>query len=153
MREIMGNPDAPVVVCRGNHDFTDLTPLFGGHVMEVGSEPTSFAVLGLRIIGVRGVRAMIGEWADELDDPTFDDRCRRLEPEAQVLVSHCPPAGVLDKCRDHSEGGAPGLAAYVQRTPSLKLHCFGHIHEQRGKRMIGDILFSNAATGHNLIEI
>lgn len=157
--DMMGSPFAPVVCVRGNHDFIDLEGFFtGGLTYEIGVDPyVTFDVLGLRFGGFRGIRHIAGEWSDELRPEALDDRARQL-PECDVLVTHCPPEGILDGVDtgfgDLENVGCAALASRLMRPDSrVKLHCFGHIHGRHGMRTIGPTVFSNAATTVNVIDI
>ncbi|KAI9727123.1 MAG: hypothetical protein M1828_007324 [Chrysothrix sp. TS-e1954] len=51
-----------------------------------------------------------------------------------IMVTHGPPKGILDKCQ-HGNVGCPHLMKAVERARPL-LHCFGHIHEGYGVSQI-----------------
>jgi hypothetical protein len=59
VRRLLGSPKAPVVVCRGNHDFTDISPMVAGgpgRTYEVTNDPTKVLdVAGLKVGGFRGM--------------------------------------------------------------------------------------------------
>lgn len=153
-RGLLGNPDAPVICVRGNHDFIDLAPMFaGGPVYEFGTDPsTVFEVAGLTWAGCRGINYIEGEWSDEL---RFEqtERFMKLPKDVDCLVTHPPPFGILDKADDSY--GVQALRNYVMRHiykdedsgyGRLRAHFFGHVHENRGTTNYEGILFSNAAT-------
>ena len=52
------------------------------------------------------------------------------EPGIDVMITHGPPAGILDTTA-HGDVGCDHLLRAVGRTKP-KLHCFGHIHESWG---------------------
>lgn len=157
-KDHLASPDAPVVVCRGNHDFTDLAPLFGGEVYEIGEDPTWHEVRGVVFGGFRGINYIAGEWSDELFPESWEHRAARLSDRIDVLVTHAPPYGVLD-WHDGEHLGATALIRYIQKRTSssgstpLRAHCFGHIHEQMGSVRIEDVMFSNAATAFNEFDV
>jgi len=159
-RALFGTPDAPVVCCRGNHDFTDLAPMFaGGPVFEIGEDPTrTWSFAGSTFGGVRGMRKHRGRWSDELSDADFADRARKLSKDLDILVTHSPPEGIHDFMADgHGHVGSPALRSFVERhDPSLaplKAHLFGHIHEAKGTSVLGGTVFSNAARGWHVIDL
>lgn len=179
----LGNPRAPVVCVRGNHDFIDLHRMFKGcfEVHElVNNELLELELNGqrIRITGHRGIPFIFGSWNDEVQRPDLIDRARRM-PDADLFVTHYPPAGVLDA--DMPPGlstgggwakgyGLEGMANVIihkvqtefqlsddglfDEQPPRAAHCFGHIHECGGNtlKMI-DVIFSNAATTYNTFEI
>lgn len=66
-----------------------------------------------------------------------------------VLITHGPPADILDKT---SRGARVGdrILADVVTTIKPRVHCFGHVHESYGTHIEGGTLFCNAAVynGH-----
>lgn len=171
LRRLLGNPDAPVVICRGNHDFTDLSSGFGGEVYEPkGVDPETFVIpyafengrynVEVKVGVMRGVTKMVGEWSDELDQPELDEVCRKLPTDLDILVTHAPSSGLLDE----GHIGVRGLAAYLNKRLSentgrrLLLHAHGHAHGDGGKVMeLGDktqeTIVSNAATKFNMFNL
>jgi len=148
--------DAPVLVVRGNHDFTDLSDWIGGDVWEVNLDPTRTTVVyGLKFGGCRGINYIIGEWSDELKRDQFDDVVKALPVDIDVLITHAPPSRILDFAGENY--GSPSLASYVNKRSfsdlDLKAHMFGHVHEAIGTRSHGGTLFSNAATGVQTFDL
>lgn len=162
MRKLMADKLAPVVCCRGNHDFVDLAPMFaGGPVFEISDNPIRISAWHykegpIKVGGVRGVKRHHGRWSDELTKEEFYDRVARLPSDLEVLVTHAPPEGILDDFLGESIGSA-ALRSYVARhdpaLPLLKAHLFGHVHESRGKVTIGETVFSNASLGWTIIDL
>jgi Icc-related predicted phosphoesterase len=159
-RKYLGNPDAPIYIVRGNHDFVYLSRAFdGGPVFEFDHDNYVYELEGLRIGGFRGVTYLEGDWSDEMK---FVDLCRqveRLPKDIDILLTHAPPRGIMDKVGSYGRGpnvGIRPLVGYLNsqayKNGSLRLHCFGHIHENFGtcKPDPGDcgITYSNAATGY-----
>jgi len=64
--------------------------------------------------------------------------------DTQVLITHGPPANILDWC----PGGNVGcldLKIAMQNLVNLKAHIFGHIHEGYGIEVIGGTTYANAS--------
>lgn len=131
----------PVLWVPGNHDLPDLgrgatpgDPLWGnvdGGVAQVGA---------LRVAGLGGAGpARFGfcyEWTEE-------EVGRRVIPEADVLLCHCPPARTpLDLTRRGEHVGSEALRARALGWDGV-LVC-GHIHEAGGVARLGDCLCLNA---------
>lgn len=55
----------------------------------------------------------------------------RVPASTDVLVTHTPPAGILDRCFDGREVGCEELLSACERIRP-RLHVFGHIHEAYG---------------------
>lgn len=71
----------------------------------------------------------------------------KIPPQVDVLVTHGPPYGVLDRVvgstsREHL--GCRHLLARVKEVRP-KIHAFGHIHSGHGTNRHGDTLFVNAS--------
>ncbi len=68
-----------------------------------------------------------------------------IPPAIDVLVTHTPPKGQLDRIWMMKRVGCEELAQRVRElVPAL--HVFGHIHEGRGVAREGETLFVNAST-------
>jgi Icc-related predicted phosphoesterase len=66
-----------------------------------------------------------------------------IPENTDVLITHGPPATVLDNVRGISEGCVDLLERIIQIRP--KYNVFGHIHEGYGSLMRGNITFFNAS--------
>jgi len=63
--------------------------------------------------------------------------------DCDVLITHTPPAGILDRTMFGHSGGSESIRAVVEKyRPAL--HVFGHIHESPGVERVGDTIFVNA---------
>lgn len=51
-------------------------------------------------------------------------------PQVDIVMTHGPPRGVLDRCKAGNVGCSHLLRAVQRARP--RLHCFGHIHEGHG---------------------
>jgi predicted phosphohydrolase len=68
-----------------------------------------------------------------------------VEGRVDVLVTHVPPRGSMDRIHNGVDIGCAALTAALPRI-APKLHVFGHVHESRGTRMSDGRLSVNAAT-------
>ncbi|EFQ98103.1 metallophosphoesterase domain-containing protein 2 [Nannizzia gypsea CBS 118893] len=58
-----------------------------------------------------------------------------IEDRVDIVMTHGPPHGVMDRPYSSSRVGCPDLfKAVFQARP--KLHCFGHIHEEWGAKLV-----------------
>ena len=56
-----------------------------------------------------------------------------MPKQVDILITHCPPFGILDKANSNKNGGSKALQAIsAHRKP--KYHIFGHIHEGFGHK-------------------
>jgi Icc-related predicted phosphoesterase len=164
VRRLLGSPKAPVVVCRGNHDFTSLSPMVAGDGLTyaITNDPTKvLEVAGLKVGGFRGMGLHRGRWSDEFSEDEFARRVAQLPAELDVLVTHNPPCGILDRMPAKNDDtnqwislGSPALLKYhLERKHPLKAHLFGHIHESYGTYHANGTTYSNAAPWFNVIDL
>ena len=76
--------------------------------------------------------------------PKLAEVWRRVPKNTDVLVTHCPPMGILDKTTLGNHEGCADLMARIRQL-NIRLHVFGHIHERYGTVMNGGIQFVNAS--------
>lgn len=73
----------------------------------------------------------------------------QIPEDTDILITHSPPYGFLDICEGGHMCGCQWLHMLVMdvmRLPNLKLHIFGHIHEEGGKVENGrGVKFVNAS--------
>ncbi|KAI1204567.1 Metallo-dependent phosphatase-like protein [Annulohypoxylon truncatum] len=58
-----------------------------------------------------------------------------IQKGTDIVITHGPPKGVMDFTHSRERAGCPDLFAAVART-CPRLHCFGHIHEGWGARIV-----------------
>ena len=79
-------------------------------------------------------------------------RWAQIPDDTNVLITHGPPQGVMDVCRDIHDSsrmvrvGCSALRHRISHLNQLKLHAFGHIHEGRGTHEEGGVKYVNAAS-------
>jgi predicted phosphodiesterase len=139
-------PHAHKLVIAGNHDFGLQEDL------ELGRDLFGDAYLCDAEATIDGVRVWGSPW-----QPWFYDWAFNLQRGAplrakwdlipagiDVLVTHGPPHGILDRTVVGEDVGCEELLAAVARVRP-RLHVFGHIHEAYGTRRVGETLFVNAS--------
>lgn len=105
---------------------------------------------GLLLDGVRfwgsPVTPRFYDWAFNRDrGPAIRAHWDLIPPDTDVLITHGPPAGVLDWVpRARQNVGCVDLWEVVQRVRP-QVHLFGHIHEAYGVKEIDGICFVNAS--------
>ena len=70
----------------------------------------------------------------------------KIPDDTQILITHGPPLGIMDKADDLNKLGCPELANRIGDLKKLKLHLFGHIHEGYGHETMAD--FNNGDIVH-----
>jgi len=136
----------PVILVCGNHDF--ISPMgwlthYGAEVHEITSSNPCVEVMGIRFAGFREINWIAGEWPGEAHDLTpCVERALACDPD--ILVTHSPPAGILDS--RYGYGVKPLTTALAYRAHRIKAHFFGHVHEDGGKVVeVMGIYFANGA--------
>ena len=69
----------------------------------------------------------------------------RIPDDVDVLITHGPPANILDLTFQGIHAGCPDLLARVKQVQP-RLHVFGHIHEGYGREEHDSTIFVNAST-------
>lgn len=69
-----------------------------------------------------------------------------IPPDTEILLTHGPPLGILDKVvKGNFNVGCPHLAKHIEESKIL-LHVFGHIHEGRGFEYHGEKTYVNGSS-------
>lgn len=106
---------------------------------------------GVKFYGAPWV-PMLNNHAYFADERALEAAWSRIPDDVGVLITHTPPARVLDVS---SRGAALGCQHLSKRLKKLnpKLHCFGHIHASAGTRVIGSTTYVNASSVNSSFEI
>ncbi|MCU0866457.1 MAG: metallophosphoesterase, partial [Planctomycetes bacterium] len=107
-------------------------------------EDSEVTVDGVRIWGSPW-QPWFYDWAFNLErGPAIAAKWDRIPAGIDVLVTHGPPAGILDRTDQGDAVGCADLLAAVRRVRP-KLHVFGHIHEAYGTLEQDGVRFVNAS--------
>lgn len=142
-------PHAFRIVIPGNHDFVvedaSRRQLISNATMLI-NEGTE--IMGLRVWGSPAT-PLFGEAFGVASDRDRTKLFSRIPDDTDVLVTHGPPYGILDKAPDSEHHmGCPQLLAAVRRVKPM-IHVFGHVHGEYGTYTTPDTLFVNAALPGN----
>jgi len=72
-------------------------------------------------------------WAFSLKSEA--DSCehwKNIPDDTDILITHGPPLGILDRCSNGHKAGDACLLKEVKERVKPKYHLFGHIHEAYG---------------------
>jgi predicted phosphohydrolase len=142
-------PHREKVVIAGNHDFLfernrqvaeALLPREVHYLQDSG-----VTLQGLRIWGSPW-QPWFYDWAFNLPrGPEIRAKWELIPPDTDILITHGPPADILDR---NSHGQPVGCVDLAERVAQLRLllHLFGHIHEAYGELRKEETLFVNAST-------
>lgn len=139
-------PHPTKVWVAGNHDFgLQLDPLAPGrirHATYLCDAGTTAG--GLRIWGSPW-QPVFFEWAFNLPrGGPLREKWAQIPSDTDILVTHGPPRGILDRTRHGEHVGCDDLLAAVERLRP-RLHVFGHIHESAGRLERDGTVFVNAS--------
>jgi predicted phosphodiesterase len=144
---LAGRPHRHKVFVAGNHDFLfEREPALARSLVHgaVYLEDAAAEIEGLRIWGSPW-QPWFHDWAFNLQrGVALRDKWDLIPSGIDVLVTHGPPHGVLDRIdRGELVGCADLLEAALRIRP--RVHLFGHIHEGYGQETRDGIAFVNAS--------
>jgi Icc-related predicted phosphoesterase len=147
---LRGLPARHVIGVAGNHDF------------EFQRHPEAYRGLPWHYLENSGIELDgLTFWGSPWTPPFFnwafmaeEDKLRsmfaKIPKHVDVLITHGPPAGILDR-NYHGHGcGSTALSGKVLKV-APRLHVFGHIHESFGRHYLnlgnpkGGTVFANVA--------
>jgi predicted phosphodiesterase len=140
-------PHRHKIVIAGNHDrcfeteFERASAMFEGldFLHDSGCER-----LGVRFWGSPWQPWFLS-WAFNLPrGPELAAKWALIPDDTEVLVTHGPPMGILDRTFDDEPVGCEELRLAINRVRP-RIHVFGHIHEAYGTFRIDGTLFINAS--------
>lgn len=73
-----------------------------------------------------------------------------IPEDTEILITHGPAYGIRDKVTNHwspngEQVGCMDLRVRIAQLANLRLHVFGHIHDEAGTSLIGQYIAANAA--------
>jgi Icc-related predicted phosphoesterase len=78
-----------------------------------------------------------GNWAFNRTEPQLEKIFSQIPFDVDILVSHAPQYGVLDKPEGWERVGEKSLSKQFKRFTNIKYHIFGHIHSAYGQNNNG----------------
>lgn len=141
-----------VVVVPGNHDaaIAHQEPLMRAMFRAQGIHlliNESVAIAGVRFWG-SPYTPTFGAWDFMADRHRLADIWNQIPDDTDVLITHGPPAGILDETQGWTGGvehaGCLELSRRVQAI-GPRVHLFGHIHEAHGFKTVERTRYYNGA--------
>jgi Icc-related predicted phosphoesterase len=111
----------------------------------------SYKYKGILFYGSPWVPELSG-FAFYLDQESLSAKWSLIPDRVDVLITHTPPRGILDRNTVGKSCGCLDLRNRVDAVCPL-LHCFGHIHASAGKTVINEVTFFNASTVNRRYQI
>jgi Icc-related predicted phosphoesterase len=144
---LKAQPHKHKLVIAGNHDF--LFETLPSRAREALPDATYLEDESIEIDGVRFYGTPWQPWFSGLAfnlqrGAALAEKWARIPEGTDVLISHSPPAGILDA---NLEGQPIGCADLLTRVRVLrpKVHLFGHAHPSYGSVVTDGTTFVNAA--------
>lgn len=144
-------PHRHKICCAGNHDYAvwenpaKAAKLFKDHgIVLLGVDKVEIDGVvfdGCPAMPISGYDPPFGFEMEEDERAVLLDRIGRVD----ILLTHTPPMGILDKSKGKNIG-CPVLRQQVFEKIRPQIHCFGHVHEQRGTHVEQGITFVNASS-------
>lgn len=148
-----GLPHKYKITIAGNHDFSfERTPELAQKWLCDGNKIIYLQDKAVTLDGVKFYgspwQPEFGSWAFNLSRDTGELGAKwdLINIDTDVLITHGPPAGILDLCSHGERVGCDELLREVMDRIKPKIHVFGHIHEQYSTLNKNDTLFINAST-------
>ena len=136
------------IVIAGNHDFYCETHPEETHQIlsnAIYLNDSGVTIEGLNIWG-SPISPTFHHWAFMKNRGEDIRKHWEMIPEnTDILITHCPPFGILDKTDSGKNEGCEDLLAFIQTKIKPQLHVFGHIHEAYGQTQISDTQYINAS--------
>lgn len=140
------------ILVPGNHDYF-VEEMVNDEQLKKYFWPTTFHLLvseGMEIDGVKFWGSPVTPWFFDMAFNQENDKIAgewvRIPADTQVLITHGPRHGVLDKVRGQGLAGCFALRLVVEeQLPDLRLHLHGHIHNEHGQHRAGKVLTLNSA--------
>lgn len=123
------------VMINGNHDTC-----FELGVVTIDEIPESIIYLEDEAKVIAGIKfygspqtPFFLNWAYNIVPEEIGKYWNAIPEDTEILITHGPAKGILDRCDDGYRAGCPDLLKKI-KVIKPKLHVFGHIHEDGGKQ-------------------
>jgi predicted phosphohydrolase len=140
-------PHESKILIAGNHDWAfQLQPEAAVAAIPenvIYLRDSSTEIDGLKIYGSPW-QPRFFDWAFNLDrGPEIAEKWKLIPEDTDVLITHGPPSGILDRTPAGDNAGCEELRKRVEKIRP-KLHIFGHIHMGYGHTHQFGVTFVNA---------
>lgn len=145
--EISQLPHKHKLVIAGNHDLgLENDPALARSALTGVTylQDSGVELMGLKFWGAPW-QPEFGGWAFNLRrGEKLREKWDQIPTDTDVLITHGPPAGILDTTDDGEHVGCEELLKKIGQL-KLKLHGFGHVHESYGQTKLWGTHFVNAS--------
>ncbi len=140
-------PHKHKIVIAGNHDFLfEQNPALAQSLLNEAMylEDEFVEIEGIKFWG-SPITPWFFDWAfNRQRGAEITAHWQKIPKDTDILITHGPPKGILDKTMHGLEVGCQDLLEAVQRI-CPRYHIFGHIHEAYGIHQIDNTQFINAS--------
>lgn len=136
------------ILIGGNHDFyaaenskefIEYLPKEITYLNDSGNE-----VNGIKIWGSPYLPDLIGWAFGKHRGSEMKAHWDLIPKDTEILITHTPPFGILDKSRSGKSIGCEELSKRLKEL-HVKFHIFGHVHASYGQEQIGATKYINAS--------
>lgn len=128
-------PAKNVIATWGNHDWLPFYGWSSDKLRWHALIDESVVIAGLKFYGSPWSLPFM-RWAWMAPEKTLARLYETIPQDTNILITHSPPFGILDRNLKMEHCGSKALMAKLGELPDLKLVVCGHIHEARGKEGI-----------------
>jgi Icc-related predicted phosphoesterase len=154
MDEWFGTLDFDLILCTGgNHDVA-----LEERARNARRPFRNAVYLADEVYDFRGIRFFGSPWTPELRTHAFygapdvlEKAWAAIPSDTDVLITHTPPADILDRSRTGWGLGCPLLSKQLERVKP-RIHCFGHVHASRGQLRQTGTLYVNASSVNSALD-
>lgn len=141
-------PYTSKIMIFGNHDGKYMDVI--NHVLRYNYDDIIILIDGsitINNINIFGSPHSVefGSWWFMKKDEELEEIWKKIPKNTNILITHAPPFGILDKTFDNFTTGSKTLLEKVSQLSDLKYHIFGHIHEGYGIEIIDGKTFLNVS--------
>jgi Icc-related predicted phosphoesterase len=141
-------PHRHKIVIAGNHDlYLEAVPSMANALITqaIYLNDSGIEIEGLKIWG-SPISPNYQDWAFNRErGKAIRKHWEMIPADTDILITHCPPFGILDFDDRGKHEGCQDLLEIVQQKVKPRLHIFGHLHDAHGQIQIGETLFVNAS--------
>lgn len=148
-------PGTYKIFIAGNHDFgmeSEERGAYEKRALELGLiylNDSGATINGIKIWG-SPMTPWFHDWAfNRHRGEEIRKHWEMIPTDVDILITHGPPMGILDKTWRGQNVGCEELKKIIleeKKFHKLRLHVFGHIHEDKGQKTIEGIQFINASS-------
>jgi Icc-related predicted phosphoesterase len=136
------------IVIAGNHDlYLESVPSMANVFITnaIYLNDSGIEIEGLKIWG-SPISPNYQDWAFNRErGEAIRKHWEMIPQDTDILITHCPPFGILDFNDKGKHEGCQDLLEIVQQKIKPRLHVFGHLHDAHGLDKIGETIFVNAS--------